>query len=817
MRNRPAQPSLFFVPILLALLAGPASAEEEIAILPSAFTLAGPASSQELLVEAASGGRYRGQLTEGVSFETSDPEVVVVRGGRAIPTGNGSARITARAGGRTAIAEVSVEVMDAPFRWSFRNHVLSVLTKAGCNSGACHGAVAGKNGFKLSLRGYDPTGDFLSLTRHARGRRIAPADPGRSLVLTKPTGAIPHKGGKRFDIDSLEYRVIAEWIAAGTTPPLPEDPEIVRLEVLPERVLLAPGAVQKLVVRAHFSDGRAEDVTRWAKFEGTNASVAQVGDDGLVTVMGHGEGAVTAWYLSRIAVAVITVPQAQAVAPELFAELFRKAERRNFIDEIILRKLEDLNIPPSPPASDGEFIRRAFIDTIGVLPSSAETRAFLAGGSPGKRDRLIEALLERPEFVDYWAYKWSDLLLVNSEKLRPAAMWAYYDWIRNNVAANTPWDKLARNLVTAQGSTLENGATNFFVLHPDPPAMAETTSLAFLGMSVNCARCHNHPLEKWTNGQYYGMVNLFARVRAKDAAGDGNKIVFSAPSGDVVQPLTGRPQPPRPLDGEALPLDLPGDRRPHLADWLTSPENPYFSRAIANRVWANFLGVGLVENVDDLRLTNPASNEELLAALARHLVESGFDLKALMRSILQSATYQRSSVPLPENAADGRFYSRYYPRRLKAEVLLDALSQATGAPSQFPGYPEGWRALQLPDSNVSSYFLKSFGRPDRLITCECERTDEPSMAQALHISNGDTLNQKLAAAGNRIEKLLAGGASGEEIIEELYLSALSRRPSASEKEQLLALLAEAGEEHRRQAIEDLFWSVLSSKEFLFNS
>jgi hypothetical protein len=786
-------------------------ADDALLLLPNEIRLSGPQAYQTLLVEESRSGQYVGQLTKGLTFESSNPQVVAIDGSVARPTGNGQATITVKAGPRSATTSVTVGDMDKTFRWSFRNHVESVLAKAGCSSGACHGAQAGKNGFKLSLRGYDPEGDFFTITRQARGRRIVPSDPGRSLILTKPTGAVPHKGGLRFRVNSLEYRVLAEWIAAGTPPPAADDPRLQRLEILPAASVLKPEVGQQLVVLAHFNDGHTEDVTRWAKFTSTNESVAQVGDLGEVKVMGYGEGAITAWYLSRVVTAAVTSPYPTPVPAEVFA----RAERRNFIDEQVLAKLASLNIPPSPPASDGEFLRRAFLDTIGVLPTAEETRAFLQDPSPDKRDKLVDALLERPEFVDYWAYKWSDLLLVNSEKLRPPAMWAYYTWIRNQVEANTPWDEFARRIVTAKGSTLENGATNFFVLHQDAPDVTETTTVAFLGMSVNCARCHNHPLEKWTNNQYYAMANLYARVKLKAGPGDGNTIVFPATEGDLIQPLTGKPQMPTPLDGQPVALDSPDDRREHLAAWLTSPENPYFSRAIANRVWANFFGVGLVEMVDDMRLTNPACNEELLGAAARFLVDHKFDLKPLMRAILQSGTYQRSSQPLAENKAETRFYSRYYPRRLMAEVLLDAMSQVTAAPTQFGDYPLGWRALQLPDANVDSYFLKTFGRPERIITCECERTAEPTMVQVLHISNGSSLNDKLQAKGNRLERLLAANTPDDQLIEEVYLNAYSRLPTEEEKSRLLAVLAEPGQD-KRQVLEDLCWSVLSSREFLFN-
>lgn len=701
-----------------------------------------------------------------------------------------------------AVAENSRE-------WGFRNHVQAVLTRAGCNSGACHGAIAGKNGFSLSLRGYDSDSDFYTLTRHARGRRVTPEDPARSLMLLKPTGAVPHKGGVRFDTDSLEYRVLSEWIAAGTPPPRNDDPRIQSIDVDPPQVVLKPGEEQRLRVRAHFSDGHSEDVTTWAKYTSTDAAVAKVDDEGRVTVLGHGEAAVTVWYLSRIVIATITVPFDTEVSEKDFSE----APRRNFIDELVLKKLRSLNLPPSPKSSDTEFLRRVFVDTIGVLPSPEDVRLFLADHSSDKRDRLIDELLGRSEYVDYWSYKWSDVLLLNGKRLGREGLWSYYRWIRDRVASNVPWNQMVTELVTATGDTHDNGAANFFVLHDDPFKMAENLSVAFLGLSINCARCHNHPLEKWTNDQYFGMVSLFARVRTK-MTGPG-RVVFDDTTGEVEQPLHGRPQPPRPLDGEALSFGVV-DRRAHVARWLTSPENPYFGRAIANRVWGNFLGVGLVEAVDDLRTTNPASNEELLSALASYLREKEYDLKALMRLILRSETYQRTSESLAGNAGEGRYYSRYYPRRLMAEVLLDGLSSVTGSPTKFSGYPEGWRALQLPDSNVDSYFLKSFGRPDRLITCSCERSDEPSMSQVLHLANGDTINTKLKAAGNRIDAHLTAQTGDTEVLDQLYLSALGRYPHKNEKAAILSLVSSGAENNRREVLEDLFWSVLTSNEFLFN-
>jgi len=807
---------------MLSLLLALALAQQDGATLfPPEFTLHGPASRQTLLLESTRGGLYTGALKD-VVYESSDPAIVKVVNGMAVPVGNGKATLTASRGGHTSTATVSVVAMDKAFDQSFRNHVQPILARFGCSSGACHGAAAGKSGFKLSLRGYDDDGDYAILTRHALGRRINLEDPGRSLLLLKPTGAVAHKGGVRFGTDSREYAVLAEWIAAGAPGPKKDDPRIDHIEIVPSHVVLKPGAEQQILVRAHFTDGSVRDATPWAKYTGSDNSVAVPDDEGRVKITGNGEGSITAWFLSKIAVATVTVPYANDLSPETFT----KAPRRNFIDELTLEKLKELNLPPSPPAGDAEFLRRASLDTIGMLPSAEETRAFLADASPEKRDKLIDALLARREFVDYWTHRWGDLLLVSSKRLPPASMWAYHAWIRNQVAANTPWDRFVREIVTARGGTVEHGAGSFFVLQDDPTEMAETVSQAFLGMSIQCAKCHNHPMEKWTNDQYYAFANLFARVRAKSGAKGSTTVIFNAPEGELIQPLTNRPRAPQPLDGTAISMDDPRDRREPLADWLTSPENPYFSRAIVNRVWANFLGRGLVEAVDDMRKTNPASNDKLLSALAEHLAQQKFDLKALMRTILRSQTYQRASQPLPGNASEKRFYSHYYPRRVMAEVALDALSQVTAAPTEFKqaaergsgnfAYPIGWRAMQLPDTNIDSYFLKSFGRPDRIITCECERTAAPSMSQALHIANGDTLNQKLKAKNNRVEQLLAAKTPDEKIIEEVYLAALSRYPAADEKAKLLALLAEAKEPNRREAVEDLFWGILSSKEFLFN-
>lgn len=702
--------------------------------------------------------------------------------------------------------------------WSFRNHVIPVLTRLGCNSGACHGAAAGKGGFKLTLRGFDPLADFNVLTRQSLGRRVNKIEPAKSLMLLKATMTIGHGGGKRMSTDSLEYKVLSEWIAGGLAAPAESDARITRIEVSPKASTLANGAEQQLRVLAQFSDGHAEDVTKWVKYSTADPAVATADDDGKVTMHGSGETAISVWYQSQVSFARLANPYPNKIAPEVFA----RAPRRNFIDELILKKLQTLNIAPSDQATDREFIRRAYLDAMGALPTPPEVENFLADIAPNKRARLIDSLLAREEFTDYWTNRWSDVLLISSDKIGSTAMWSFHNWIRDSVAANKPWDKLVREIITASGNTLENGAANYYVMHKEITDLTENASMAFLGMSITCARCHNHPLEKWTQKQYFQMANLFARVGLKNGVRAGDVQVYSNPTGEVLHPRLGKPLPPTPLDGEPLAFDSPKDRRQHLAEWLTSPSNPYFARAVVNRVWKNFMGRGLVEAVDDMRATNPPSNEELLTALTRDFTDHGFDIKHLIRTVMNSAAYQRSSTANEANKQDERFYSRYIIKRLPAEALLDAVSQVTGVATEFPGYPAGIRAMQLPDARVNSYFLTIFGKPPRFATCECERTAEPSVTQALHVINGDTINQKLRAPGGLVYSFLKLGATDDMIINHLYLAALSRRPEKDEINRLLSVMNESKEaaknlrDARRQAVEDLVWAVLTSKEFMFN-
>ena len=798
---------------------------------PTTVSLHNSRASQRLVVQAHFHDGVEEDWTGRVEFSCSNSEVASVDpDGRVLPISDGQATVRVVAGDLRAEVPVEVRNSTVPFVWSFQNHVIPVMTKAGCNSGACHGTGAGKNGFKLTLRGYDPETDYNVLTRQAVGRRVVKTEPARSLILLKPTLAIAHGGGKRFGVESTSYRIIADWIASGSPSPSEDAPTMTRLEIFPSRATLRPQSYQQLLVLAHYSDGHTEDVTAWSRYGSTDLGVASVDRDGHIQMMGYGEAAITVGYRSQIGIARFTVPFPH-LAAERIGSLLDQAPRQNYIDDRVLAKLRQLRIPPAGLASDAEFIRRVYLDTIGILPSAREVEDFLGDASPNKRTSMIDALLLRPEFVDYWTYKWSDVLLLKGAgQSNPGAgdlssdtLRGYYEWIRSSVQANKPWDWFVRELLVSSGSNVENGAVNYLVTNMEPLVASENVSKAFLGLSLGCAKCHNHPMEKWTQNDYYAMANLFGRIGYKNGSSPSEVIVFTKPAGEIIHPRLGRPLAPRTLDGSPLDLDSPIDRRAHLAEWLTSAENPLFARTLVNRVWGNFLGRGLVDPVDDMRATNPASNEELLSALTSDFVDHGFDLRYLIRTIIGSATYQLSSSPNEFNVDDTRYNSRYVPRRLSAEVILDGISQVTAVAEKFPGFALGTRALQLPDANVRSYFLTGFGRNPRNITDETERETSPSLTQVLHITNGDTINRKLMAPGGAVDMLIKLGLSNERIIEYAYLSAFSRYPTVQERKKLTKAMREAEveadkeeNELRRELVEDLFWSVLTSKEFLFN-
>jgi hypothetical protein len=808
----------------------PKAALTKIEILPSSIEFVGPRYSQRLVVEGTFADGHQEDLTSEAQIVSSDSKIALVDKSDFVrPQADGQATVAAVVQGHRASAALSVKSYSMALPWSFRNDVLPVMTKMGCNSGPCHGAAAGKNGFKLTLRGYDPEIDYYTLTHQALARRTERMEPAKSLILLKPTLTIPHGGGMRFPTGSPEYQVISGWIAQGLPAPEDSDARVTAIQVQPHEASLRSGGEQQLIVTAVFSDGHSEDVTRWAKYDSGDEGVATVDNNGHVSMHSYGEAPVTVWYQSHVTFSRLRIPYPY----RLQEAVFKNAPRHNYIDDAILKHLEALHIPPSPRASDSEFIRRTYLDAAGILPTPAEVEAFLRDSSPDKRNRLINALMKRPEFVDYWAYKWSDLLLVSSNRLSNEEMWSYYNWIRDSVARDKPWNQFAYQIVTATGNTVQNGAANYWVIHRDPLDTSENMAQAFLGITITCAHCHNHPLAKWTQKDYYGMANLFARVRLKTFSPSGarpgigplfnNVTVYSAPTGEFTDDRYMTVLPPKPLDAKALPEAIPGDTRLYFAKWLASPDNPFFARNIVNRLWRNFMGRGLVEPVDDLRATNPATDDELVEELVKDFTAHNFDINYLIRTIMQSATYQTSSEPLKENAGDDKYGSHYLIKRLPAEVLLDAYSQVTQEPEKFAGYPVGTRALQLPDTAVKSYFLDAFGRPARQQTRESERTSVPTITQALHIINGDTLNNKVRAPDNSIGALIKRGLSDEQIVNDLYFRSFSYYPKETERDALVKALHSAEQQKavgvdnpRRDALNDIMWAMLTSEAFMFN-
>lgn len=806
-------------------------------ILPSSVELTGKDATQQLLLQSIRDNGSIGKSVQApIAWTIVDSDVATLENGMVKALQDGESTIQAKWTSESGEAkEVSIPLKvqgtGGPKNVEFGNHIEAILAKAACNTGACHGALAGKGGFKLSLNGYDAMADHFTSTAEDKGRRIDLDYPERSLLLLKPTGKVAHKGGVRLKEDCEDYRTILRWITDGAMAPQEADPKLQILSVYPAEVELAAGDHQKIVATARYNNGRVEDISQWAKFTSTNESVASVDAQGNITVMAPGQSSINVWFASRIESVRVVVPYTDNLPSDAFVAF----TETNPIDGAVGSHLERLNLAPSEKCSDQEFVRRVYLDTIGQLPTPDEVRSFMSSDDAEKRTKLIDALLERPEYVDYWAYRWSDLFMLNGALLQVDGVKAYYEWIHNHVAKNTPWNEFAHEILTATGEALNNGATNFYALNQDPESMTENACQAFMGLSIGCAKCHNHPLEKWTNDQYYSMANMFARVRAKGWAGEvrngtAERTLVVLDRGDLIQPNRGKPQPPAPLDAPALDFDDPTDRRIALSKWMTSPDNPYFTRAIVNRVWHAYFGVGIVDPVDDLRESNPESNPELMKYLCDYLVANDYDLKSLMRLILSSATYQRSSVTRLNNENDTRYFSHYYPRRLMGEVLLDCIVQVTSVDSsftqiEFPGndhrkvdfYPKGTRAVQLYDSAVENKFLRSFGRNQRRIVCECERSNEPSVVQVLHINNGETINDKLADSNSIVTQYIAQYADQPaEMIRNAYMRCLSREPSESELQNLVKELPSKDDAGYRIAIEDLFWSLMSSREFLFS-
>jgi hypothetical protein len=709
---------------------------------------------------------------------------------------------------------------------SFSNEIVPLLTRLGCNQGACHGKNAGQNGFRLSLRGFAPDADYASMTREFAGRRTNPAAPEQSLLLTKPSGLARHEGGKLFDSSSKEYRLLQDWIRAGAPRSGVNEPQLTRIAMTPPMQTLSAGGETTLTVQAQFSDGEVRDVTFLSKFDVNDASIALVDSAGRVRALRSGETAVRAAFLGEVTCTIITVPYPNKVPPERFAD------RNNAIDDAVFSKLQALGIEPSDLSNDETFVRRVHLDVIGMLPTPEQYRSFMSDNRPDKRARLIEELLNQPEFVDFWTLQWSDLFQNRKERDHDVrgskGVRRFHEWLRRQVADNRPWDALVRDVLTAQGSSASNPAVGYFIVtvgeHREAhmSEVAASVAQAVLGTRIGCAQCHNHPLERYTQDDYYHFAAFFSRIRLErkePLQGDTQLRIADSQQKErpvgVSQPRTGRFLAPQPLDRVAIDIAAHEDPRQKLSTWATDAKNEYFTGAIVNRLWKHFFSVGLIEPVDDLRATNPPSNAEAYAVLKRHLVQSKFDLKSVMRLILNSRTYQLDSATKEGNKHDDRFNSHYLTRRLQAEVLCDAVSQAVGVPEQFAGYPLGLRAVQLPDPAVGSDFLAYWGRSKRVTACACERENEITMSHLLVMMNSESLQQRILSPDGRVRKLIAQKAPTDQIIEELFLASVCRKPSKQESEAIRRYLDERKGNVLELAV-DIIWALTNTKGFLFN-
>jgi hypothetical protein len=710
----------------------------------------------------------------------------------------------------------------------FSVDVMSVLSKAGCNAGTCHGNLNGKGGFKLSLRGQDPAFDYHSLVLSSRGRKVNLTLPEQSLILQKATGEVAHRGGKRFDATSVEYQVLLNWLREGANSPSPKTPTLVNLEVQPlETVIRAPADHVQVHVQANFSDGSSRDVTDRACYELSNL-IANVEPSGRVVRNQFGETTLIARYLQKQVPVSIAFTQAR---PDF---QWDHPPAVNELDEFVFAKLKRLRINPSPLSDDTTFVRRAYLDAIGRAPSVSEARGFIQNGDPRKRTKLIDQLLSRAEFADFWALKWADVLRTEEKVLDTKGVQVFHGWIRENIAAARPWDQFVRELVTGTGKTFEQPAANYYRANRDATTRGETTARLFLGTRLQCAKCHNHPFDQWTQEDYYQWSSIFSQLdyelgenKRSDKLDQnefaGDQVVLVAKQDEVRNPTTGKVSQPKFLGGRELQGDDTKDRLAAVANWLTSRDNPLFARSQANFIWSHLMGQGLVDPIDDFRLTNPASNSSLLDMLAEDFISSGFDLRFVVRKIMNSRTYQLASEPNDSNLHDQTSYSRSYVRRLSAEVILDMQSDLLEAPAGFAGYPAGIRAVQIPGvkskqsrgtaSQPGDRFLKTFGKPERILACECERSNETTLKQAL-VLLGDGLSERLAASGNKIQRLAASTKSDAEVIAELYWSALSRPPSNVEESAALQAI-QSSTTGRAAALEDLVWALLNAKEFLF--
>ena len=785
-----------------------AIAPVSIAVFPPDVNMQSARGKQRIIVQASYADGITRDVTAQAKVTISDPKIAKIVNLEVLPVGDGKCSIAVEFEGKTTQVPVDVKdaIKDRPI--SFKLDVMPIFLRNGCNQGGCHGAARGKDGFRLSLFGFDPDGDHYRLTRELNGRRINLAIPEESLLVEKSTGKVPHTGGQKFAVGEQYYNDLVRWVDAGG----PQDPAgiatPVSVDLFPKTALLdGKGSTQQLIVRARYSDGSERDVTSLALFLSSNDSSGKVSPSGLVTAGDRGE----AFVMARFSTFTVGVPF--IVLPKDLKFSFPATPEKNYIDTLVNAKLKNLRIAPSATCSDEVFLRRIFIDLTGMLPSVEEYKTFIANKSADKREQLVKELMERKEFSELWVLKWAELLQIrSSNQVSYKATLLYYNWLQDRIARNVPLNQWVQELLGANGGTFNNPVTNYYQNETDILKVTENVAQVFMGMRIQCAQCHNHPFDRWTMDDYYGFAAFFTQIGRKGTDDPRELVVFNSGSGEINHPLGGRRMAPKYLGGE-VPDVVGKDRRGLMAEWLASPKNPYFATNLSNMVWTHFFGVGIINEVDDVRVSNPPSNSELLQELGKKFTEYNYDFKRLVKDIVLSNSYQLSTQANASNESDTKNFSHSSIRRIKAETFLDCISQVTETKNKFPGLPLGARAVQIADGQVSNYFLTTFGRATRESVCSCEVKLDPTLSQSLHLLNGDATTQRITQ-GNLIGKLLTDKKTPEEILNEIYVRCLSRMPSADEKTKVLALVN--AEKDKKQVLEDAFWAVLNTREYMFN-
>lgn len=795
------------------LAAFAASTLVDVRVYPPDISLSSKVDFQTVVVQAIYADSTTRDVTGQAQLALADKAFARLDKTAVHPVADGKTELQVKFEGKSLTIPVKVEKSTFTPAISFSLDVMPVFSKAGCNTGSCHGSARGKDGFHLSLFGYDPEGDYGKITRQMLGRRINLALPEESLMLTKSTGEVLHTGGKSFERTDDLYQTVLKWLEAGALADPKDLPQVTGIEIFPKQAVLeGSGAAQQFTVRAKYSDGTDRDVTKTAHYVSNNDVSAKVTKSGLVTADKRGEAFVMARFDAfTVGAQILAIPKDPTFA-------FPQVAEHNYIDALVHTKLKKIRITPSEVADDATFLRRVTLDITGTMPTPEEVRVFLSDKSATKRDKKVDELLERPEFTELWVMKFAELLQIRTDNntFQYKSALQYYDWLKDQFARNVPMDKLTQDLLTAKGGTFANPAANFYKVETDVLKLSENVAQVFMGMRMQCAQCHNHPFDRWTMNDYYGFAAFFAQVGRKTGEDQRETVVFNRGSGGVRHPVGNRDIPPKFLGTDGGTPAEGQDRREVMAKWLASPQNPMFARNLANIVWAHFFGQGIVEPVDDVRISNPASNPELLEELGKRFTDSNYNFKKLVRDICASRTYQLTPKSNELNAEDTRNFAKGSIRRLRAEILLDAIHQVTATKEKFRGLPLGSRAVEIVDGRTTTYFLTTFGRANRDTVCACEVKMEPNLSQALHLLNGDTVNSKIQSGG-LVAAMTKEGKTPEQIIEEFYWRALSRPPTQTEQTKLATYFAETKTPAEKSVVlNDLFWAVLNSKEFIFN-